>query len=76
MKKDLMNTAYRAPLTSTFTVGYSMLLKKFFRMSICPPSTMSAEEVFKLVTPITLSEFTIEYLIKQKIIPVVITLPA
>jgi len=76
MEKDLISTAYRAALTSTFTVGYSMLLKKFFNMSIGPPSTMSAEEVFKLVIPITLSEFTIEYLIKQKIIPAVITQPA
>jgi len=45
MEKDLINTAYRAALTSTFTVGYSMLLKKFFIMSIGPPSKMSAEEV-------------------------------
>jgi len=73
MEKDLINTAYRATLTSTLTVGYSMLLKKFFNMSIGPPSTMSAEEVFKLVIPITLGEFTTEYLIKQKIIPAVIT---
>jgi len=41
-------------------------------MSIGPPSTMSAEEVFKLVIPITLGELTIEYLIKQKLIPDVI----
>jgi len=75
MEKDLINTAYRAALTSTFTVDYSMLLKKFFSMSIGPPSTMSAE-VFKLVIPITLSEFRIEYLIKQKIIPAVIIPPA
>jgi len=33
---------------------------------------MSAEEVCKLVIPITLGEFTIEYLIKQKILPDVI----
>jgi len=72
MEKDLINTAYRATLTSTFTVGYSMLLKKIFNMSIGPPSTMSAEDVFKLVIPITLGEFTIEYLIKQKLIPDVI----
>jgi len=76
MEKDLINTAYRAALTSTFTDGYSMLLKKFFNMSTGPPSTMSAEEGFKLVVPITLGEFTIEYLIKQKIIPAVITPPA
>jgi len=69
MEKYLINTAYR-------TVGYSMLLKKFLNMSIGPPSTMSAEDVFKLVIPITLGEFTIVYLIKQKIIPAVITLPA
>jgi len=75
MEKDLINTAYRAALTSTFTVGYSMLLKKFFNMSIGPPSTMSAEEVFKLVIDITLGEFSIEYLIKQKIIPANITPP-
>jgi len=76
MEKDVINTAYRAVLTSTFTVGYSTLLKILFRMSIGPPSIISAEEVFKLVIPITLSEFTIEYLIKQKIIPAVITPPA
>jgi len=66
MEKYLINTAYRAALTSTFTVCYSMLLKKFFSISIGPPSTMSSEEVFKSVIPITLSEFTIEYLNKQK----------
>jgi len=76
MEKDLINTAYRAALTSTFTVGYFILLKKVLKMSISPPSTMSAEEVFKLVIPITLGEFTVEYLIKQKIIPAVITPPA
>jgi len=58
MEKDLINTAYKAALTSTFTVGYSTLLKTFLNMSIGPPSTMSAEEVFKLVIPITLGEFT------------------
>jgi len=72
MENDLINKAYRAALTSTFTVSYSMLLKKFFNMSIVPPSTISAEEVFKLVIPITLGEFTIDYLIKQKILPDVI----
>jgi len=75
MEKDLINTAYRAALTSTFTGGYSMLLKKFLDISIGPPSTMSVEEVIKLVIPITLGEFTIEYLIKQKIIPANITPP-
>jgi len=35
MEKDLINTAYRAALTSTFTVGYSTLLKKFLNMCIC-----------------------------------------
>jgi len=38
MEKDLINTAYRVALTSTSMVGYSMLLKKFFNMSIGPPS--------------------------------------
>jgi len=73
MEKDLINTAYRASLTSTFTVTYSMLLKKFFKMSIGSPSTMGVEEILKLIIPITLSEFTIEYLIKQKIFPANIT---
>jgi len=58
-EKDLINTDYKAALTSTFTVGYSMLLKKLFSMSIGLLSTMNAEDVFKLVIPITLSEFTI-----------------
>jgi len=75
MEKDLINTAYRASLTSTFTVAYSMLLKKFFEMSIGPPSTMDIEEILKLVIPISLNEFTIEYLMKQKIIPANITPP-
>jgi len=68
MERDLINTAY--------TVSYAMLRKKFFRMSIGSPSKISVEEVFKLVIPITLSEFTIEYLIKQKIITAVISSPA
>jgi len=45
MEKDLINTAYRASLTSTFTVADSMLLKKFFTMSIGRPSTMDIEEI-------------------------------
>jgi len=73
MEIDLINTAYRTSLTSTFTVAYSMLLKNFFKMSIGPPSTMDIEEILKLIIPITLSEFTTEYLIKQKIIPANIT---
>ena len=51
---------------SVFAVGYSMLGKKILKMSI---QKFDLEDMGKLVAIIAASEMTIEYLIKQKILP-------
>ena len=68
-KKSIVNDLYRATIISAFTVGYSMLGKKIFKMT--PPSIQrfDLEDMGKLVAIITASEMMREYLIKQKILP-------
>ena len=68
-KKSIVNDLYQAAVISVLAVGYSMLVKKVFRMS--PPSIQcfDLEEMGKLVATIAASEMTREYLIKQKILP-------
>ena len=68
-KKSIVNDLYYASLISAFAVGYSMLGKKILK--ITPPSIQKfdLEDTGKLVTIITVSEMTREYLIKQKILP-------
>ena len=67
--KDLKETVYHGAVVSILAVGYTMLGKTSVKMS--PPSlgTFDIEDGVKLVAIIAMSDFTKDYLIKQKIIP-------
>ena len=67
--KDLKENVYHGAVISALAIGYIMLGKTSIKMN--PPSLgkFDAEDGIKLVTIIAISEFTKDYLIKQKIIP-------
>ena len=67
--KDLKESVYHGTVVSVLAVGYTMLGKMLVKMS--PPSLgkFDIEDGIKLVAIIALSDFTKDYLIKQKIIP-------
>ena len=67
-KKSIVNNLYQAAVISVLAVGYSILVKKVFRIS--PPSIQcfNLEDTGKLVAIIDASEMTRKYLIKQKIL--------
>ena len=67
--KDLKESVYHSAVVSALAVGYSMLGKTLVKMS--PPSLakFDVEDGVKLVAIVALSDFTKDYLIKQKIIP-------
>ena len=60
---------YHGAVVSVLAVGYTMLGKTLIKMS--PPflSKFDIEDGVKLVGIVALSDFTKDYLIKQKIIP-------
>ena len=66
--KDLKESIYHGAVVSDLAVGYTMLGKTLIKMS--PPSLgkFDIEDGVKLVTIVGLSNFTKDYLIKQKII--------
>ena len=67
--KDLKESVYHSAVVSALAVGYTMLGKTLIKMS--PPSLgkFDVEDGVKLVAIVALSNFTKDYLIKQKIIP-------
>lgn len=67
--KDLKESIYHAAVISGLAIGYTMLGKAVIKMS--PPSLakFDVEDGLKLVAVVALSDFTKDYLIKQKIIP-------
>ena len=67
--KDIKESVYHRAMVSVLAVGYTMLGKTLIKMS--PPflSKFDIEDGVKLVGIIVLSDFTKNYLIKQKIIP-------
>ena len=67
--KDIKESAYHAAVVSALAVGYTMLGKTLVKIS--PPSLgkFDIEDGVKLVAIIVMSDFTKDYLIKQKIIP-------
>ena len=67
--KDLKESVYYGAVISALAVGYTMLGKTLIRMN--PPSLrkFNFEDGVKLVAIIAISDFTKDYLIKQKIIP-------
>ena len=69
LMKDIKESIYHGAVVSALAVGYTMLGKTLVKMS--PPSLgkFDIEDSVKLVAIIALSDFTKDYLIKQKIIP-------
>ena len=67
--KDLKESVYQGAIVSILAVGYTMLGKTLVKMS--PPSLekFNIEDGVKLVAIVAMSDFTKDYLIKQKIIP-------
>ena len=67
--KDLKESVYHGAVISALAIGYTMLGKTLIKMS--PPSLgqFDIENGVKLVAVIAISNFTKDYLIKQKIIP-------
>ena len=67
--KDLKESVYHGAIISILAVGYTMLGKTLVKMS--PPSLgkFDIEDGVKLVAIVAMSDFTKDYLIKQKIIP-------
>ena len=67
--KDLEESVYHGAIVSVLAIGYTMLGKTLIKMS--PPSLnkFDVEDDVKLVAIVAMSDFTKDYLIKQKIIP-------
>ena len=66
--KDIKESVYHGAIVSVLAVGYTMLGKTLIKMS--PPSLSKFEiDGVKLVGIVALSDFTKDYLIRQKIIP-------
>ena len=70
--KDLKESVYQGAVVSALAIGYTMLGKTLVKMS--PPSLakfakFDVEDGVKLVAIVAMSDFTKDYLIKQKIIP-------
>ena len=67
--EDLKESVYHGAVVSTLAVGSTMLAKTLIKMS--PPSLgkFDVEDGVKLVAIVAISDFTKDYLIKQKIIP-------
>ena len=69
--KDLKESVYHGAVVSTsvLAVGYTMLGKTLIKMSPPSLSKFDIEDGVKLVAIVALSDFTKDYLIRQKIIP-------
>ena len=66
--KDIKESVYHGAVVSALAVGYTML-GKTLKMSPPSLSKFDIEDGVKLVAIVVLSDFTKDYLIKQKIIP-------
>ena len=67
--KDIKESIYHGAVISVLAVGYTMLGKMLIKMSHPFLSKFDTEDGVKLVAIIAMSDFTKDYLIKQKIIP-------
>ena len=67
--KDLKESVYHSAVVSALAVGYTMLGKTLIKMSPPSLSKFNIEDGVKLVVIAALSDFTKDYLIKQKILP-------
>ena len=67
--KDIKESVYHGAVVSALAIAYTMLGKTLIKMSPPSLSKFGVEDGVKLVTIVALSDFTKDYLIKQKIIP-------
>ena len=67
--KDLKESVYHSAVISVLATGYTMHGKTLIKMSPLSLSKFDTEDGVKLVAIIAMSDFTKDYLIKQKIIP-------
>ena len=66
--KDIKESVYHRAVISVLAVGYTMLGKTLIKMSPPSFSKFDIEDGVKLVAIVAMSDFTKDYLIKQKII--------
>ena len=66
--KDIKESVYHRAVASVLAVGYTMLGKTLIKMSPSSLSKFDIEDGVKLVAIVAMSDFTKDYLIKQKII--------
>ena len=66
--KDLKESVYYRAVVSALAVGYTMLGKKLIKMIPASLGKFDVEDCVKLVAIVAISDFTKDYLIKQKII--------
>ena len=68
--KDLKESVYyHDAVVSALAVGYTILGKTLIKMSPLSLGKFDVEDGVKLVAIVAISDFTKDYLIKQKIIP-------
>ena len=67
--KDIEESVYHGSIISVLAIGYTMLGKTLIKMSPQSLCKFNIEDGVKLVGIVALSDFTKDYLIKQKIIP-------
>ena len=67
--KDIKESVYHGAVVSALAIGYTMLGKTVIKMSHPSLGKFDVEDCLKLVVIVALSDFTKDYLIKQKIIP-------
>ena len=66
--KDIKESVYHGAIISALAKGYTMLGKTLIKMSPSSLSKFDIEDGVKLVGIVALSNFTKDYLIKQKVI--------
>ena len=67
--KDIKESIYHGAVISAPAVGYTMLGETLIKMSPPSLSKFDIEDSIKLLGIVALSNFTKDYLIKQKIFP-------
>ena len=67
--KDLKESVYHGAVASALAIGHTMLGKTLIKMSPPSLSKFDVEDAVELVAIVTMSDFTKDYLIRQKILP-------
>ena len=67
--KDLKESVYQGTVVSALAVGFTVLGKSLIKMSPYLSVRSTLKDGVKLVAIVAISDFTKDYLIKQKIIP-------